>query len=150
MCKITLAIACSPHRLAKIVANTSPRTCRDAPKRRERGDKNEPQDCTRTASVNLILCMRLLMRAFCDCCCSFVERNCDLDRVVVNDGGVLMKADRSESTLAPPALMAAVETRTFPPAVTSLSSNSGPDGGESVPHLHCHILGGRRMGWPPG
>jgi len=28
--------------------------------------------------------------------------------------------------------------------------NSGPDGGESVPHLHCHILGGRHMGWPPG
>lgn len=28
--------------------------------------------------------------------------------------------------------------------------NNGPDGGESVPHLHCHILGGRVMGWPPG
>lgn len=28
--------------------------------------------------------------------------------------------------------------------------NNGPDGGETVPHLHCHILGGRRMGWPPG
>lgn len=28
--------------------------------------------------------------------------------------------------------------------------NSGPDGGESVPHLHCHILGGRAMDWPPG
>ena len=28
--------------------------------------------------------------------------------------------------------------------------NNGPDGGESVPHLHCHILGGRHMGWPPG
>jgi len=28
--------------------------------------------------------------------------------------------------------------------------NNGPDGGESVPHLHCHILGGRQMGWPPG
>ena len=28
--------------------------------------------------------------------------------------------------------------------------NNGPDGGESVPHLHCHILGGRSMGWPPG
>jgi histidine triad (HIT) family protein len=28
--------------------------------------------------------------------------------------------------------------------------NSGPDGGESVPHLHCHILGGRKMSWPPG
>ena len=28
--------------------------------------------------------------------------------------------------------------------------NNGLDGGESVPHLHCHILGGRRMSWPPG
>ena len=28
--------------------------------------------------------------------------------------------------------------------------NNGPDGGESVPHLHCHILGGRQMSWPPG
>jgi histidine triad (HIT) family protein len=28
--------------------------------------------------------------------------------------------------------------------------NNGPDGGESVPYLHCHILGGRKMAWPPG
>jgi histidine triad (HIT) family protein len=28
--------------------------------------------------------------------------------------------------------------------------NNGEDGGESVPHLHVHILGGRRMAWPPG
>ena len=28
--------------------------------------------------------------------------------------------------------------------------NNGRDGGESVPHLHVHILGGRRMKWPPG
>ncbi len=28
--------------------------------------------------------------------------------------------------------------------------NNGRDGGESVPHLHCHILGGRALGWPPG
>ncbi|MBM3835225.1 MAG: histidine triad nucleotide-binding protein [Verrucomicrobia bacterium] len=28
--------------------------------------------------------------------------------------------------------------------------NNGPNGGESVPHLHCHILGGRPMSWPPG
>jgi histidine triad (HIT) family protein len=28
--------------------------------------------------------------------------------------------------------------------------NNGPDGGESVPHLHIHVLGGRPMGWPPG
>ena len=28
--------------------------------------------------------------------------------------------------------------------------NNGPDGGETVPHLHVHILGGRPMAWPPG
>jgi histidine triad (HIT) family protein len=28
--------------------------------------------------------------------------------------------------------------------------NNGSDGGESVPHLHCHILGGRKLTWPPG
>ena len=28
--------------------------------------------------------------------------------------------------------------------------NNGQHAGESVPHLHCHILGGRHLGWPPG
>jgi histidine triad (HIT) family protein len=28
--------------------------------------------------------------------------------------------------------------------------NNGHDGGETVPHLHVHILGGRYMKWPPG
>ena len=28
--------------------------------------------------------------------------------------------------------------------------NNGPDGGESVAHLHVHVLGGRPMQWPPG
>lgn len=28
--------------------------------------------------------------------------------------------------------------------------NNGRDGGESVPHLHIHLIGGRPMGWPPG
>lgn len=28
--------------------------------------------------------------------------------------------------------------------------NNGPDGGETVPHLHIHVLGGRHMHWPPG
>ena len=28
--------------------------------------------------------------------------------------------------------------------------NNGRDAGETVPHLHCHILGGRKMEWPPG
>ena len=29
-------------------------------------------------------------------------------------------------------------------------TNIGDDGGQSVPHLHFHVLGGRRMTWPPG
>jgi len=28
--------------------------------------------------------------------------------------------------------------------------NHGPDAGESVPHLHIHLLGGRKLAWPPG
>lgn len=29
-------------------------------------------------------------------------------------------------------------------------ANTGHDGGQEVPHLHLHILGGRKLGWPPG
>jgi len=28
--------------------------------------------------------------------------------------------------------------------------NHGPDAGETVPHLHLHLLAGRALGWPPG
>jgi histidine triad (HIT) family protein len=28
--------------------------------------------------------------------------------------------------------------------------NTGPDGGQTVDHLHVHLLGARHMGWPPG
>lgn len=28
--------------------------------------------------------------------------------------------------------------------------NNGPDGGETVPHLHVHVLGGKKLKWPPG
>lgn len=28
--------------------------------------------------------------------------------------------------------------------------NVGEDSGNSVPHLHLHVIGGRRMSWPPG
>lgn len=28
--------------------------------------------------------------------------------------------------------------------------NTGRDGGQTVPHVHAHVLGGRQMGWPPG
>jgi histidine triad (HIT) family protein len=28
--------------------------------------------------------------------------------------------------------------------------NQGEEAGQSVPHLHAHLLGGRRLAWPPG
>jgi histidine triad (HIT) family protein len=28
--------------------------------------------------------------------------------------------------------------------------NDGPDGGQSVYHIHIHVMGGRQLGWPPG
>lgn len=28
--------------------------------------------------------------------------------------------------------------------------NTGPDAGQSVDHLHAHVLGGRALDWPPG
>ena len=31
-----------------------------------------------------------------------------------------------------------------------LVMNVGLDGGESVPHLHVHVIGGRQLTWPPG
>ena len=31
-----------------------------------------------------------------------------------------------------------------------ITVNCGEDGGQSVDHLHIHLLGGRKMNWPPG
>jgi histidine triad (HIT) family protein len=28
--------------------------------------------------------------------------------------------------------------------------NVGADSANTIPHLHLHVLGGRRLGWPPG
>jgi histidine triad (HIT) family protein len=28
--------------------------------------------------------------------------------------------------------------------------NVGEDARSTIPHLHLHVLGGRRLGWPPG
>lgn len=31
-----------------------------------------------------------------------------------------------------------------------VTANTGADGGQTVFHLHLHVMGGRHMGWPPG
>ncbi|KAA1260915.1 HIT-like protein [Rubripirellula obstinata] len=31
-----------------------------------------------------------------------------------------------------------------------LVANCGDDGGQEVPHLHFHVMGGRKLTWPPG
>ena len=31
-----------------------------------------------------------------------------------------------------------------------LVTNTGADAGQSVPHWHVHVLGGRELSWPPG
>jgi histidine triad (HIT) family protein len=36
------------------------------------------------------------------------------------------------------------------PSGFRLVINHGRDGGETVPHLHVHLLGGRPLAWPPG
>jgi histidine triad (HIT) family protein len=42
------------------------------------------------------------------------------------------------------------ETAGLSPGGYRLVVNQGPDAGQSVFHLHCHVLGGRSMAWPPG
>lgn len=42
------------------------------------------------------------------------------------------------------------ETRKFSEAGYRLVFNSGAEGGQTVFHIHLHLLGGRPMKWPPG
>ncbi len=41
-------------------------------------------------------------------------------------------------------------TEGLDPAGYRIVANIGRDGGQTVPHLHLHLLGGRPMTWPPG
>jgi histidine triad (HIT) family protein len=48
-------------------------------------------------------------------------------------------------------LQAAAELGTrFGPNGYRVVMNEGPEAGQSVHHLHAHVLAGRRMSWPPG
>ena len=50
------------------------------------------------------------------------------------------------------ALLAAEVARSLGVAASGyrVVMNTGTDGGQSVPHLHAHLLAGRAMQWPPG
>ncbi|CAG9822580.1 unnamed protein product [Phaedon cochleariae] len=63
-----------------------------------------------------------------------------LDDATDNDKQVLAHVLLTAKTLAQERL----------PNGYRLVINNGPDGCQSVYHLHIHILGGRQMGWPPG
>ena len=45
---------------------------------------------------------------------------------------------------------AAASARASTRAASASSINTGADAGQSVHHVHLHVLGGRAMAWPPG
>lgn len=62
-------------------------------------------------------------------------------------------ADASDETLLGKLLLAAGEVARregLAPDGYRLVTNIGRRGGQSVDHLHVHVLGGRQMQWPPG
>jgi len=65
----------------------------------------------------------------------------DLDAVAPSDGDLLAALFSAVQRVARDAGIA---------GAYRLVSNVGWQAGQSVLHLHLHVLGGRRMGWPPG
>lgn len=66
----------------------------------------------------------------------------DLPGVTDEQGAVLVEVVRAVRDLAAQEGIAEDGYRVV--------TNVGRDAGQSVAHLHFHLLGGRRMGWPPG
>lgn len=65
----------------------------------------------------------------------------------------IAEMDVSQTTLAGRLLLAARSVARDAGLESSgyrLVVNHGSDGGQSVHHLHLHLLGGRALGWPPG
>jgi histidine triad (HIT) family protein len=65
-----------------------------------------------------------------------------LMEIGAEDAGVLADIHKAIQTLAQ---KHAVDQTGFRIAV-----NNGPNAGQAVDHLHYHVIGGRKLGWPPG
>lgn len=66
----------------------------------------------------------------------------DLTEIGDEHGAVLVDIVKAAAHLA--------ETEGIHESGWRLVANVGPDAGQSVFHLHFHLLGGRPMAWPPG
>jgi len=66
----------------------------------------------------------------------------DVSALGENDGSILAEIVAAANELARSEGIAETGYR--------LVANVGPDAGQTVFHLHVHLLGGRAMGWPPG
>jgi histidine triad (HIT) family protein len=66
----------------------------------------------------------------------------DLTEIGDEHGTVLVDIVKAAAHLA--------ETEGIHESGWRLVANVGPDAGQSVYHLHFHLLGGRPMSWPPG
>jgi histidine triad (HIT) family protein len=64
----------------------------------------------------------------------------------------IIKADESHRALLGRLLLAAAEIARNKALANGyrVVVNSGSEGGQTVDHLHLHLLGGRQMTWPPG
>ena len=67
---------------------------------------------------------------------------CDITAPEADDGELLRALIRAANTIAQQEGLAESGYR--------LVWNVGPDAGQSVFHLHLHLLGGRALAWPPG
>jgi histidine triad (HIT) family protein len=66
------------------------------------------------------------------------------------DVGALTAADPDALTALHRTAAAVAESEGVAGPGWRLVFNTGPDAGQSVPHVHGHVLGGRHLEWPPG
>ena len=65
-------------------------------------------------------------------------------------GGGRPQGDRFDSWLNCCLLAKVAKHKGLAQSGYRIVTNTGPDAGQTVLHLHLHVLGGRRMTWPPG